>query len=157
MENISFENITVNFLEENNNVRINTGNETIVLVNQSSKAVSEIIKINFDIVNNYLKSRIIDNLTENLNVIEINKLSMTIVLHYLYMYNSWKNTYKNKSNQDLNFNKKDFDNPSTADIIIRFYKKSSPEEWEKKSSILLGMTSNKFQEFYRERQKYYSK
>ena len=156
-EELKLENIDMTLSNENGNVRAKSTNDNVILINQSVDNIADIIKLNFDIVNGFYKSRIANKTAEGFELSDINQVSITIVLHYLYMYNSWKNTYENKANQDLRFNEKDFSNPSTSDIIMSFYRKKYPNDWETKSSILLGITTEELQRYYGERQKFYNK
>lgn len=153
MKEIKLENATLNLLEDTNNVRIKSGKDNIVLNNQNIESVATLVRNNFDIVYNYYKSKS----TNNTDLIDINKVSVSIVLHYLYIYNTWKNTYKNKTDLDLRFNKQDLNNPTTLDIIMSFYRKKYAINWIEKCNLLLGMTVEELQNYYEEREKFYNK
>lgn len=157
MEEIILENINLSLSDENGNVRLKSRDDNVILVDQSVDNISKIVRLNFDVANNFYKKRVSQESVDKFDLIEINRISLTIVLHYLYLYNSWRNTYKNKADQNLMFNAQDFGNPSTSDIIMNFCKKNHPRDWEERSSILLGMKQDELKRYYKERENFYNK
>jgi muramoyltetrapeptide carboxypeptidase LdcA involved in peptidoglycan recycling len=156
MREIKIENITFNLLNENNNVRVKSDNIDVILVYQNVDTVSELLKYNFNLVKNHYK--LMAEKTKNIvNYSDITHISITIVLHYLYMYNSWRFMYKKQENKDLRFNEKDFVHPYTHDIIFNYFKVKYPNDWEKKCSVLLGVELNELKAYYKTREEYYNK
>jgi hypothetical protein len=59
------------------------------------------------------------------------------VLYYLSTYIFWKKEYPKEKNRDLIFIEKDFNKPSTNDIIINYLRNEYPTKFIKLCSILL--------------------
>lgn len=156
MKEIKLENIVLTLSDESGNIRVLSKYNNVILNNQSIENVSELIKYNFDIVNEHYKFMIRD-VSIKFNITDVNALSLKIVLHYLYMYNSWKTMYKKQGNRDLKFDNKDLNNTSTHDLIFEYYKNSYPEDWEEKCSILLGIGLEELKAYYKNRQSFYWK
>ncbi|HWZ04672.1 MAG TPA: hypothetical protein VNX40_13740 [Mucilaginibacter sp.] len=157
MKELILENINLTLSKESGGVRVKSNTDNVILINQSVDNIANIIKLNFNVVNGFYNSRIANKPIETVELADINQISITIVLRYLYMYNSWRTIYKNKANQDLRFDTEDFGNPSTSDIIFSFYRKKYPNNWETPSSILLGITREELKKYYNEREKFYNK
>ncbi len=156
MKEIKIENITLSLLSEAANVRVKSNKENLILFNQNIDNVVELIQYNFDIVANHYKS-MIDREKKEFDIKDINFISISIVLHYLYMYNSWRAMYKKQENNDLRFNEKDFSNPSTHDIVFDYFKTKYPNDWEKKCAVLLGMDLSELNAYYKTRESFYNK
>lgn len=154
MKEIKIENICLSLLSAGDCVRVKSDNKNIILSNQNVENVSELIKHNFKVVNNHYKS-MIDNGGGNFN--EINVVSIAIVLHYLFMYNSWRRMYKKQENKDLRFNEKDFRHPSTHDILFNYFKTKYPGDWEGKCAVLLEMDEAELKAYYKSRVEFYNK
>ena len=157
MEQVRLENIILNLSNENDGVRVKSENENIILSNQAIRNISNIIVNNFKVIKSYYESKIPVDLTYAFNLFDIHHISVSILLNYLYMYNSWRKMYKKHENIDLRFNTKDFDHPSTHDIILNYYKAKYPREWEDKCSILLGMDLDQLRAYYKNREAFYNR
>jgi hypothetical protein len=92
MKEIKLENITLSLLGEGGDVRVKSNKENIVLSYQSIDTVSELIKHNFDVVSSHYKLMISET-KDKFDFEDIDQVSITIVLYYLYMYNSWRSMY----------------------------------------------------------------
>lgn len=156
MKEIEIENITLSLLREGANVRVKSNKENLILSNQNVDSVAELIRYNFDVVANHYKL-MIDREKKGIDPKDINFMSISVVLHYLYMYNSWRIMYKKQENNDLRFNEKDFSNPSTHDIVFNYFKTKHPDDWEEKCAILLGMELSHLKAYYKARKDYYNK
>ncbi len=156
MKEIKIENITLGLLGEGANVRVKSNKENLILSNQNIDSVAELIQYNFDVVVNHYKL-MIDREKKEFDLKDINFISISIVLHYLYMYNSWRVMYKKQENKDLRFNEKDFSNPSTHDIVFNYFKTKYPNDWEEKCAVLLGMELNELNAYYKTRESFYNK
>lgn len=156
IKEIIIENIILKLSDEANNVRVQSDEENTILTNQNIDAVIVLIKQNFIVVSNYYKV-IINNATQTLAFEDINRVSILILMHYLYMYNSWRSMYKNQGNRDLKFNEKDFNNPSTHDLLFKYFKTKYPNNWEKKCAVLLRMDLNELKTYYKTRLDFYNK
>lgn len=58
---------------------------------------------------------------------------------------------------DLTFKAKDFDNPSTHDIIFNYFKTKYPNKWEEKCSILIGMSIDQLRAYNKTREAFYNR
>ena len=143
--------VVLNF--ESSGVRVSSDIENVILINQDINTVLNLVTANFEFVYSHYKS----TAAEKSDLKDINNVSISIVLHYLYMYNTWRNTYKNKANLNLQFNEQDFSNPATFDMIISYYRKLYAKDWVEKSNIRLGMTIEDLRKYYSEREKFYNK
>ncbi len=73
------------------------------------------------------------------------------------MYNSWRSMYKKQENKDLRFNEKDFNNPSTHDMLFHYFKTKYPNDWEEKCAILIGKELTEMKTYYKTREEFYNK
>lgn len=157
MKEIKLDNITLYLSDESGrNVRVKSDKENVILSNQNVDIVSELINHNFNIVSNYYKL-MLSKSKETIDLEDTNLVSIEIVLYYLYMYNSWRSSYKKQENKDLNFNEKDFNNPSTHDIVFNYFKTKFPTNWEEKCAALLGMELDELKTYYKTREDFYNK
>lgn len=157
MKEIKIENITLSLSNESGNVRVRSDKESIILPNQSIDAVSDLIKHNFDLVINHYKLMTDNKGEKEFDFTDLNTISISIVLHYLYMYNSWRTMYKQQEKRDLKFIEKDFSHPSTHDILFNYFKTKYPNDWEEKCAVLLGMEETELNAYYKTREEYYNK
>jgi CO dehydrogenase/acetyl-CoA synthase delta subunit len=148
--------LTINLLEEGDNIRVKTNNNNVILSSQNIAIVEELIQNNFQIVSNHYKT-IIDKADSVFTSEDINNLSMSITLRYLYMYNSWRRMYKKQENRSLAFDTKDFTHPSTSDLIFNYFRQKDPQHWEEKCAMLLGINLIELKEYYRQRESYYTR
>ncbi len=153
---IKIENITLNLSNDGNTVVVRSNRENIILPRQSIDTVAELIMHNFNVVINHYKS-MIDKGSVAFDFNDINFISISIALHYLYMYNSWRAMYKKQENRDLKFIEKDFNNPSTRDIVFNYFKANYPNDWEEKCAGLLGMEFSALEAYYKTREDFYNK
>lgn len=154
MEEIKLEHITLSLYSESNNVNVKSKYANVILSNQNIEDVTNLIINNFHVVYSHYKSRVAYNSDI---LIDINVISVFIVLHYLYMYNTWRHTYKGKENIKLGFDNNDFNNPTTLDIIINYYKEKYPNNWIEKCNILLEMSEEELYDYYKKRADFYNK
>ena len=124
--------------------------------NQNIDDITEVIRGSFNIVKNHYENLAFKR-EKLFNITDIYHLSLSIVLHYLYLYNSWKIMYKKQENRNLNFEEKDFNNPSTYDIIFSYLKSKYPESWELQSAVLLDIKLDELKIYYKTREEFYNK
>lgn len=153
---IKIENITISLLREGEDVRVKSSAGNVILPNQNREAVAELIKHNFYIVINHYKC-MIEKQQKEFDNNDIHFVSISIVLYYLYTYNSWRTMYKREQNKDLRFYEKDFSNPSTHDILFLYFKKRYSKDWEDKCAVLVGMKLDELKKYYKTREDFYNK
>ena len=156
MKKLILKNLTIILSVEGEDVRVISSAEDVILKNQSPDYVSEIILNNFNAVSDFYKSRV--NINCGLNDLnDVYFISFKIVMHYLYIYNSWRYLYKGQENKDLRFDSKDFNMPATFDIIFHYFKTKYPYDWELRCSLLTGLEFSELKAYYQNRQDYYNK
>jgi hypothetical protein len=151
MKEIKIENIILSLSSEGGDVRVKSNKEDVILSNQDVDVVSELIVYNFNVVNNHYK-KMIEKAKEKFDYSDVTPINIVIVLHYLYLYNSWRSMYHKQENRDLKFNEKDFTNPSTYDIVFNHFKIKYPNDWEDRCAILLGMGLSELKAYYNTRE-----
>ncbi|MBP7210583.1 MAG: hypothetical protein EOL95_11610 [Bacteroidia bacterium] len=156
MKELKIENITLCLYNEGNNVRVKSDKEDVILSNQNIDNVSELIKHNLIVVSNHYFI-MIDKAKESFDFEDVYRVSIAIVLYYLYMYNSWRSMYSKQENKDLRFNEKDFSDPSTHDIVFNYFKTRYPSNWENKCAVLFGMAIAELKDYYKTREDFYNK
>jgi len=159
MKVIKLENLIINLEKDGDNVIVKYGDNSAVLFSQTSENISALLERNFHLVYNFFRSKITNyNFEEKNEIDDLAYLSLRIVVHYLYMYNSWRIQYKkSKAYENLDFKTKDFFNTSTNDMIISFYKKQLPDNWKLLCAKLLDLTADEFDVYYRQREHFYNK
>jgi hypothetical protein len=136
------------------NVIVEYNGQTIS-INGDLFLVMEVIKRNYEKIKDHYISNIFKSKAE-LDVHDLNKICVEILIHYLDQNNRWKNQYA-KSNYDSNFSEKDFEHPETNDIVIRYLKNKYHDSWKSRSLKYLDMTSDKFEFYYANRNAYFNK
>jgi hypothetical protein len=124
-------------------VRLTTKEENWFIPNQTIDETSEIISKNHKIVKDHFKDRVKPIITN----VDLDNVSLKIVLRYFQMYNHWRTMYKREKNRDLTFIQKDFDHPYTSDIIVNYFKSKYPDNYSDKCEIILNMTPDKLKEY----------
>lgn len=157
MKKVRLENINAELVQENDNVKVTVDGRAVLLRQQTVAAMAAIIEQNFVMVNSYYLEKISGDFKEIFDPVDVRTVSLSIVLNYLSMYNDWRIQYKRKSYDDLGFKQKDFDHPSTHDIIFWYFRQKYPADWDIKSSVLLGMTLDQLKSYYERREQYYNK
>ncbi len=152
---IHLNNIKLILSNDYESVNLLFDNDTILFVNQNTENLIYLIESNFNIVNSHYK-HLVTNYADEFIPEELDYLSCKIVLFYLYLYNSWKNTYRKQNNRNLGFKKEDFNNPSTFDIIFKYYSLKYPDNWIDKCSKLLDINKEELYRIYKERVNFYN-
>jgi hypothetical protein len=148
--------LTFNLSNEGNTVFVKSITKNARLGFQTIENVYQLIDTNIKIVYNHYNSQL-QNAKKIFPLFDLYELSFSIVIHYLYMYNMWRFTYKKQENKDLTFDVKDFDHPSTHDIIFFYLKKKYPTDWQTISAALIGMTLIELKTYYKGREDFYNK
>lgn len=152
---ILIEDIVLSLSEEGDNVRARSDEENVLLANQRIEKISELVEFNLNLVRSHYKL-IMDREGGKIDLSDLNRVSLSIVLYYLYMYNSWRGMYKGQENRDLKFLDKDFNQASTHDILFQYFKTKSPEDWEEKCAVMLEMDLEELKTYYERRKLFYN-
>lgn len=133
-------------------IRLTTNSENnILLANVTMNETKEIIIKNYNIVKEHYQPKINDKISS----VDLERISLKIVLHYFYMYQLWRAIYRREKNRDLKFLHKDFNHPYTSDEIISYFKGAYPKNYSSKCEIMLDMSTNKFKDYEKNRQAFY--
>ncbi len=144
----------IELARENKGIRLTTHNDdNIILPNQTMDSVENIVKENFQIVKSYYQAK--SGVSVSVDKHDISVVSLKIVLYYLYMYNMWRRIYEHHKDRDLEFLAEDFENPSTRDTIIWYFKKKYPENYSTKCELMLSMSADEFKSYEKKRQEFH--
>lgn len=146
---ITLDGITVDIIEEDGAVRVTVeSGENAIFDNLAVTFVENVLKANFQFVKTYYESKACIYIAEQ----DISIISMHIVLHYLYMYNMWRETEVGEEDRDLAFLEEDFDDPQTHDMIIYYFRSKYPDSYSAICELLLGMSAGEFKNYEKRRQ-----
>lgn len=143
--------IEISTVEENGNVMLHWGDRKLFFGKQDEATVQSLLLGNFKLVRNHYEQKAKDKLTGE----ELDELSLTIVLHYLYMYNMWRGLYKGQENKQLEFDEEDFHHPQTHDEIIWFVKRKYPRDHIHRCSALMEMSESEYRDYEKRRQEFH--
>lgn len=138
---------------EKDGIRVLLAGENVILPHLDLATASAIITRNFDIVCNHYRYATVNGC----KISEVQRISVSIVLHYLYIYNIWRKSYPNMANLDLGFREEDFRSPGTFDIIAHYCKQYYPDAWMEKAVVLLKMSKEVIRQYEDRRQLYYNR
>jgi hypothetical protein len=156
MKKLVLENIVLELVKENDDVRVSSPTRSFVLFEQTIENVSSIIQHNFKVVDSHYKSMIAQHPEIGFDLKDIHTISMKIVLRFLYMYNSWRVQYRRPKYDNLDFKEEDFDDASAADIIFDYYRVNYPADWQEKCAVLMGKDLEALKHYFQRRQDYHN-
>jgi len=150
------ENIVLELVKENNDVRVYLPRRSIIFSEQKIKTLSSIIQHNFKVVDTHYASMIAQHPKISFDMEDIHTISMKIVLDYLYIYNSWRVQYRRKKYDNLDFKHEDFEDARANDIIFDFYRVNYPADWQEKCAVLMGKDLEALKKYFQGRQDFYN-
>jgi hypothetical protein len=128
-----------------------------LLVDQTVDRMKKVVEHNFTTVRSFYQGRLASHPEIGFRPEDLDRISISIVLYYLYTYNSWRVQYRKPKYENLDFKDQDFDFAFTNDIIFRYFKNEYLKDWKIKCSVLLHMGLDELEKYYQERQKYENK
>lgn len=131
-------------------------NGRTISVNDTKPRVIEIIQDNYEKIKAHYFSNLSKYQLTDFDSTDLNIISVKILIYYLDQYSRWKGQYK-KSNYDIKFYEKDFEHPSTNDIIIFFLKEKYPGKWKSISAKYIDKTPEEFDFYWTNRLAYFNK
>ncbi len=134
-------------------VTVECDGQVIKATNDSPQRVAQIIENNYNVVKSYYAFHLA--LTRMPCKKDLNAISLQIVMYYLALYSSWKVKYT-KSNYDIVFYQKDFDHPSTMDIVVFYLQKKYPLTWKTQSAGYLNMELTELEDYWQRRLQYFN-
>lgn len=145
------ERIKIELTEDEYGLRLKTTDADLPLPGQTIAETTETIEKNFKIVQEKYKT----SASGKIDTDELNEVSLKIVLHYFYLYNTWKSIYEKEKDRNLTFLSKDFDHPFTYDIIIQYFKNKYPNDYAGKCSGMLDIPADKLLKYEYDRAEFY--
>ncbi len=130
-------------------------NGQTILIDDSAESAIEILRSNYEKIKSHYASNISKNQIE-VEIEDLNSVCVKILFYYLDQFSRWKGHYK-KSNYNIKFYEKDFDQPSTHDIVIFHLRDKHPDNWRSLSERYLNMTTEQFDFYWSNRLAYFNK
>ncbi len=146
------EKIEIDLTENKYGLQLNTAHGTTPLPGQTLDSAMDTIQKNFETVKEHFSKTASDTIP----IDELHEVCLKIVLHYFYLYNTWKYSNEKEKDRDLAFLNKDFDHPNTYDIIIQYFKNKYPKDYAVKGAILLKKTSDELLRYEYNRDEFYN-
>ncbi|MBK6546225.1 MAG: hypothetical protein IPG12_13260 [Saprospiraceae bacterium] len=146
------EKIKIELLENEYGLQLKTAYKELPLPGQNFADTMDILRKNFEVV----KGQYIKTASTNIESEELNEVCMRIVLHYFYLYNSWKYSNEKEKDRDLTFLAKDFKHPNSMDIIIQYFKNKYPKDYAGKCASILGITAEELLKYENNNNEFYS-
>jgi hypothetical protein len=156
MKKLVLENIVLDLVKENNDVRVYLPTTSIIFSEQNIENLSGIIRHNFKVVDTHYTSMIAQHPELSFDLNDIHTISMKIVLSLLYIYNSFRVQYRRKKYDNLDFKEEDFNAARAADIIFDFYRVNYPADWQEKCAVLMGKDLEGLKHYFQRRQDYHN-
>lgn len=146
------EKIQIELTEDLYGIRLKTATDDLPLPGQTIAETMETVRINFETVQEKYKK----SATDKIDMDELNEVCLKIVLHYFYLYNTWKETNEKEKDRDLAFLPKDFSHPYTFDIVIQYFKNKYPTDYAGKCAAMLDMQVDKLLKYEYDRADFYN-
>lgn len=131
---LSIEKIEIELIEDQYGLKMTAFENKYPLPGQTLEETQAVLTKNFDIV----KEKYLQASLDIIDTDDLHEVCMKIVLHYFYLYNTWKSMYEKDKNRDLTFLDKDFNHPNTYDKIIHHFKYKYPNDYAEKCAVLMG-------------------
>lgn len=126
-----------------NGIRLKTDRIDCLIPNQTIEETHVVTQKNYWIV----KKHFIGRIGKLVSSVDLENVSLDIVLEYFRMYNLWRTMYKGESQRDLTFIEKDFEHPQTSSCIIYYFRKTYHNDYYDKCEVMLRMSPQQFKEY----------
>lgn len=136
-------------------ITVEHARQKVSVLNDTIDRTTEIIKSNYETIKSFYVAKLNKNHTD-INPKDLSEISLKILLYYLDQYSRWKEQYK-KSIYDIKFYEKDFDHPTTKDMVVFYLKEKYPDNWKEISSKYLDLSSTEFDAYWENRLAYFNK
>ena len=143
--------INVTLQSKGTAIRLLCEDNNALLEHQSVEEVTDILTRNFEKVTQYYRNAAQQKVAEG----DLQRMSISIVVHYLYMYNKWRKMYTGMADLDLGFKEEDFEHPGTYDIILYYCKQHFPKDWVSKAAAMVGKTDDEVRGYNERRQQFF--
>ena len=87
---------------------------------------------------------------------QVEQVAIKVALHYLYMYNMWKNHDEEYRDHDLNLTTDDLTHPYTRDQVLFFCEEQFPTTYQSMAALLLDESPEEFIKWERSRRDFWS-
>lgn len=151
---LTLDNIKLTIYEKLGSTMIDFQGRQISILNETPSRTIEVLKSNYDEIKlNYTSN--LAGRADYIDAEDLNTFCFKILMYYIDLFSRWKVQYK-KSNYDIIFYEKDFDNPTTHDIVIHFLKKKC-HNWKQICAALINKDLDEFEKYSENRQAYFNK
>lgn len=117
------ERIQIELEEDQYGLRLTAFNESLPLPGQTLEETTATVTKNFYIAVSNYKERTDDIIP----IADLYEVCLKKVLHYFYLYNSWRTLYEKEKNRSRELVEKDFSHPNTNDKIIQYLNIKMPQ------------------------------
>ena len=146
------EQMEIELTEDQYGLRLNWDNAQLPLPGQTLATATDLLQKNFATVIGRFSQLASDDIPAE----ELHEVSLKVVLHYFYLYNSWKYSNEKEKDRDLAFLPKDFQHPNTYDIILQYFKIKYPGDYARKSASLTEKTVEELLKYEYDRDSFYN-
>jgi hypothetical protein len=146
------EKIKIELTENQYGLQLERANGATPLPGQTLAEATDTIQKNFESV----KAHYGKLASETIPPDELNEVCLKIVLHYFYLYNSWKYSNEKEKDRDLTFLPKDFQHPNTYDLIINYFKNKYPKDYAIKCASLIEKTADELLKYEYDQAAFYN-
>lgn len=146
------ENIQIELTKSQHGLRLEAFGDVLPLPGQTIIQTKKIITENFHVVKTKYEKNVFDKIPAG----DLNEVSLKIVLHYFYLYNSWKSLCEKECERSLAFLNKDFTHPYTYDKIIQHFKNKNAKDYAGQCSAMIGITKDELSKYEADREYLYS-
>ena len=146
------EQLEIKLTEDQYGLRLNWDDAQLPLPGQTLATATDLLQKNFATV----KGRFSLLASDTIPAEELDEVSLKVVLHYFYLYNSWKYSNEKEKDRDLAFLQKDFHHPYTYDIILQYFKLKYPGDYALKCACLTEKTADELLKYEYDRDSFYN-
>lgn len=146
------EQMEIELTEDQYGLRLTWGDNRLPLPGQTLATTTDLLQKNFATV----KGRFSQIASDDITAEELHEVSLKVVLHYFYLYNSWKYSNENEKDRDLAFLQKDFHHPYTYDTILQYFKLKYPGDYALKCACLTEKTADELLKYEYDRNSFYN-
>lgn len=148
----TIETLQIDLIENQYGLHMTAFTDEFPLPGQTLEETKSVITNNFKIV----KEKYIKAASNGVSLDDINEVSLKIVIHYFYLYNTWKSLYEKEKDRDLTFRQEDYTHPNTYDKIIQFFRNKYPKDYVEKCAIILEIPPEILSKYEYDRHEFYS-
>jgi hypothetical protein len=139
--------IEVLLTQVQNNVRLDSKVKNGLLNRQDIETIGPILISNYKTVRLYFEKNLIAEGPDIISEDDLDIVSLKVAFIYLFIYNQWRNRYKNRKNIALYFRDEDFNEFHTFNEIVTYFK-DKYKDWAKRTMLVLNLNEEQFKSKY---------